>query len=51
MAFDKNGNIFVTDFNNHRIQKFILDINSCGMSVSNATEWIENGCIVYCHSE
>jgi len=33
MAFDKNGNIFVTDVNNHRIQKVILTRNSCGMYI------------------
>lgn len=31
MAFDKDGHIFVTDFNNHRIEKFILIQNSCSM--------------------
>ncbi|CAF1494913.1 unnamed protein product [Rotaria sp. Silwood1] len=34
MAFDTTGNIFVSDFNNHRIQKFQLTRNSCGMSIS-----------------
>jgi DNA-binding beta-propeller fold protein YncE len=33
MAFDNNGNIFVTDFNNNRIQKFLLDTNKCGKSI------------------
>jgi len=31
MFFDTNGNIFVTDVGNHRIQKFVLARNSCGM--------------------
>ena len=30
MAFDSYGNIWVTDTNNRRIQKFILKANSCG---------------------
>ncbi len=30
MAFDSYGNIFVTDVDNSRIQKFLLAINSCG---------------------
>jgi hypothetical protein len=30
MAFDSYGNIYVTDRDNDRIQKFILTINSCG---------------------
>jgi DNA-binding beta-propeller fold protein YncE len=30
MAFDSHGNIYVTDRDNDRIQKFILTINSCG---------------------
>jgi hypothetical protein len=30
MAFDSHGNMFVTDRNNNRIQKFILATNSCG---------------------
>ncbi len=30
MAFDSYGNIFVTDYNNNRIQKFLLATNSCG---------------------
>ncbi|CAF1297232.1 unnamed protein product [Rotaria sp. Silwood1] len=38
MAFDTAGNIFVSDFNNHRIQKFQLIKNSCGMSISIITE-------------
>ena len=29
MAFDSYGNIFVTDTNNDRVQKFILSSNSC----------------------
>jgi sugar lactone lactonase YvrE len=29
-TFDIDGNIYVADTYNHRIQKFILDINSCG---------------------
>lgn len=33
MAFDREGNIFVTDFNNHQIQKFLITINSCGTCV------------------
>jgi len=31
MAFDREGNIFITDFNNNRIQKFPIIVNSCGM--------------------
>jgi hypothetical protein len=30
MAFDKYGNILVTDSSNHRVQKFMLAENSCG---------------------
>ena len=30
MSFDREGNLFVTDQNNDRIQKFVLSINSCG---------------------
>ena len=30
IAFDSDGNIFVTDVGNHRIQKIILTQNSCG---------------------
>jgi tripartite motif-containing protein 71 len=30
MAFDSHGNIIVTDYNNMRIQKFVLATNSCG---------------------
>lgn len=30
MAFDRFGNIFVTDRDNNRIQKFLLQTNSCG---------------------
>ncbi len=30
LAFDSYGNIFVTDGNNSRIQKFLLSTNSCG---------------------
>jgi hypothetical protein len=30
MSFDSSGNMFVTDRDNHRIQKFILDTKSCG---------------------
>ena len=30
MGFDSYGNIFVTDTNNHRVQKFVLSFNSCG---------------------
>jgi hypothetical protein len=30
LSFDSYGNIFVTDMNNNRIQKFILASNSCG---------------------
>jgi hypothetical protein len=30
MAFDSYGNIFVTDYNNNRTQKFLLATNSCG---------------------
>jgi hypothetical protein len=40
MAFDQNGNILVTDFNNQRIQKFMLVINSCGRSISMKPKWI-----------
>ena len=29
MAFDSYGNIFVTDTNNHRVQKFFLASNTC----------------------
>jgi hypothetical protein len=32
MAFDSYGNIFVTDINNVRVQKFILSTNSCSKS-------------------
>ena len=32
MSFDTVGNIYVTDFNNHRIQRFDLAIKSRGMS-------------------
>jgi DNA-binding beta-propeller fold protein YncE len=31
MAFDSYGNIFVTDVDNSRIQKFVLAAHSCGM--------------------
>jgi hypothetical protein len=31
MAFDSYGNIFVTDLDNNRIQKFVLAAHSCGM--------------------
>jgi hypothetical protein len=31
MVFDRFGNIFVTDRNNSRVQKFIFVTNSCGM--------------------
>ena len=31
MGFDHSGNIFVTDRNNSRLQKFLLSNNSCGM--------------------
>ena len=30
MSFDSNGNLFVTDWNNNRIQKFLLSDHSCG---------------------
>jgi hypothetical protein len=30
MAFDSHGNILVADYNNMRIQKFVLATNSCG---------------------
>ena len=30
LGFDSYGNIFVSDRNNQRIQKFILMTNSCG---------------------
>ncbi|CAF0763322.1 unnamed protein product [Adineta steineri] len=30
IAFDSSGNIFVTDDDNHRVQKFTLKSNSCG---------------------
>jgi hypothetical protein len=30
LSFDSFGNIFVADFSNHRIQKFILEDNFCG---------------------
>jgi DNA-binding beta-propeller fold protein YncE len=30
LSFDSFGNIFVTDTNNNRIQKFLLATNSCG---------------------
>jgi len=30
MAFDSDGNIFVTDASNNRVQKFILNNNVCG---------------------
>lgn len=30
MVFDSNGNIFVTDGINYRIQKFVLAVDSCG---------------------
>jgi hypothetical protein len=33
LAFDSYGNIFVTDDDNNRIQKFILSSNSCGKFV------------------
>ena len=33
LAFDSYGNIFVTDDDNHRIQQFILNSNSCGKFV------------------
>ena len=29
MTFDVDGNIFTTEYNNHRIQKFFLTTNSC----------------------
>jgi hypothetical protein len=29
LSFDSYGNIFVTDYNNHRVQKFLLSTNSC----------------------
>jgi hypothetical protein len=29
-TFDNYGNIYVNDYGNHRIQKFILMTNSCG---------------------
>ena len=29
LSFDSDGNIFVADGTNHRIQKFILSTNSC----------------------
>ncbi len=32
LAFDSSGNLFVSDRENNRILKFILAINSCGMS-------------------
>ena len=32
MAFDSNGNIFVVDNINRRVQKFTLSFNSCGKS-------------------
>jgi hypothetical protein len=34
MVFDPDGNMLVTDFNNHRIQKFMLIKNRCGMLVT-----------------
>ena len=30
MAFDRDGNLFVTDGSNNRIQQFLLSNNSCG---------------------
>jgi sugar lactone lactonase YvrE len=30
LSFDSYGNIFVVDLNNNRVQKFILEFNSCG---------------------
>ena len=30
LGFDRDGNIFASDLNNHRIQKFLLSIDSCG---------------------
>jgi DNA-binding beta-propeller fold protein YncE len=29
-AFDRDGNIYVADFGNNRVQKFELMTNSCG---------------------
>ena len=37
MGFDHSGNIFVTDRNNSRLQKFLLSNNSCGMGWRRAT--------------
>jgi len=33
ISFDNNGNIFVSDTNNNRFQKFLLATNSCGKSI------------------
>ena len=32
-SFDSDGNLFVADSANNRIQKFVLDTNSCGESL------------------
>ncbi|CAF0847103.1 unnamed protein product [Adineta steineri] len=37
LSFDSYGNIFVTDFNNYRIQKFLLITNSC-ITSTNTTQ-------------
>ena len=41
MSFDLDGNIFVSDDRNHRIQKFLLSSNSCGRS----TEFVDFSCL------
>jgi hypothetical protein len=43
MAFDSDGNILVTDFNNHRIQKFILVENSFNGSQHKPCEYLAEG--------
>ena len=40
LSFDSHGNLFVTDFSNNRVQKFLLSNRSCGKNKILSLSWV-----------